>query len=418
MSDVVLCKSVEQVHHPKEDGHRSVAGSSFAVSILAGITLAASFLSQLAIAYFFGTGWEMDCYLVAIALPFAIMGVATGGIGFIFIPILTEYQNDKNELQHLINKSFTLIVAGAGLISLLGCVFGGPLVALTVSNFPEKKMILAVSLARIIWVMVGFTILNNFLVALHHFGKVFVFPAATFLLPPLSVLIGSILLAPVIGIKSVAVAFAMGTFLQFICLLPIITRNRRFEILLNFNHPGIRKAIFSIVPLLLSVLPFTILPTIDVFWASRLSDGSISYVGYSNKIIVTFTTVIVQGVSVVLFPFFSQDAVAGDIIRIRERMLKTTRAVILLAVFPAIIGFVLRVPLLEIIFERGRFDKDAVLGIAAVLPFYLLAMAALAQVNITERIFFAFKDFKTIAKTGRRLFSIVQRALQSGGGNP
>lgn len=72
----------------------------------------------------------------------------------------------------------------------------------------------------------------------------------------------------------------------------------------------------------------------------------------------------------------------------------------LAAVFSAAICFALRVPVLQIVFRRGNVGEEGILGIASALPFYLLGMVTMSQINITERIFFAIRDFKTIAATG------------------
>jgi putative peptidoglycan lipid II flippase len=379
---------------------KDIAKSSILVSALGAAAMAFNFLSQVVIAYLFGMGWEMDSYLASLALPFSILGLSIGGIGFLFIPVLTEYKDNNEELAILINKSFSLVAVIAIVIAFVGAVFSRPLLVLTASYLTPRKLELAAGLARIIWLMVGLSILNQFLIAINHFNKIFIFPAVTSLLPPISMLTGSALFASIAGIKSIPIALTIGSFLQCLLLFSIVAKSRDFRISLSFSHPGIRKVFSMVVPLSLSAFPFTLLPMIDVFWASRLPDGSISYLGYSSRIVIAISSVIVQGLSVVLFPAFSEDAFNKRFNEMRIKTLKAIRFIMLAAVFSAAMCFALRVPVLQIVFGRGNVGEAGILGIARVLPFYLLGMVAMSQINITERMFFAMRDFKTIATTG------------------
>jgi putative peptidoglycan lipid II flippase len=162
----------------------------------------------------------------------------------------------------------------------------------------------------------------------------------------------------------------------------------------------------------MSLLPFTVLPMIDVFWASRLPVGSISYLGYSNRIVIALTAIVVQGISVVLFPHLSELLANNQTAAFRSRAQDAIK-MILFIMFPlAVLVGVLRRPLLEVFLVRGNFTILAAARVAQVLPLYLLGTIWMAAMNLVSRGFFALRDYSTPALAG--LGGIVFYFISSG----
>jgi putative peptidoglycan lipid II flippase len=139
---------------------------------------------------------------------------------------------------------------------------------------------------------------------------------------------------------------------------------------------------------------------IDVFWASRLPVGSISYLGYSNRIVIALTAIVVQGISVVLFPHLSQLLANNQTAAFRSRAQEAIK-MILFIMFPlAVLVGVLRSSLLEVLLVRGNFSSLAAAQVAQVLPLYLLGTIWMAAMNLVSRGFFALRDYSTPALAG------------------
>jgi putative peptidoglycan lipid II flippase len=211
---------------------------------------------------------------------------------------------------------------------------------------------------------------------------------------------GGLLLASRVGIESVVVGGAIGFAVQCLLLSSVVVGHRRFTFSLDARSLNVKGFFLDFVLLVFSFLPFTILQVIDVFWAARLPDGSISYLGYASRVVISLTGLIVQGISTVLFPFFAEYIANGELVILREMILKAIKTILLFA-FPIIaILTALRIPLIEIMFQRGEFDQSSTIGVARVLPFYLIGMIGVAPMNILIRGFYSLRDLRTPAKLG------------------
>jgi putative peptidoglycan lipid II flippase len=90
----------------------------------------------------------------------------------------------------------------------------------------------------------------------------------------------------------------------------------------------------------------------------------------------------------------------GSIDQVNATGARRLRFVLLISVLVSTLIIVLRIPLLQIGFQRGAFDELATQGVAAVLPWYLLGMIAIASINLVYRLYYAVGNFKIPAAIG------------------
>jgi putative peptidoglycan lipid II flippase len=378
----------------------SIIKSSILLVFFTGFNIVLSFFNQVVIAYLFGTSWEMDAYLAASALPLTLVGITSGGIGFVIVPMLTRYKDKPNELREAMNALFSLVLLAVLVVILFGGFCGRFVIGLIASQLPAEKLGLAAKLVPMLWVMAALNMASGFLISLQHLNKKFSIAAISLGMPTLGMIAGGLLFSRRMGINSIVAGGVAGSIIQVLVLLTATGCLKWFRLSFNFRRPEIKNAIFNILPLAGSLLPFTIFPVIDVFWAAGLPDGSISYLGYSTRIAIVLTTIASHGISVVIFPFLSEIAVSGEMANLKEMVIKSIRT-IYLVVFPMIvIVIILKEPLAKIIFERGSFGSDSTAGITRVLPFYLLGMVGTAPMYIIIRAFYSLQDFTGSAILG------------------
>jgi putative peptidoglycan lipid II flippase len=115
-------------------------------------------------------------------------------------------------------------------------------------------------------------------------------------------------------------------------------------------------------------------------------------------------------------------AARGEMAELRRTFSGALRMVLYLAT-PASIGLiVLRVPVIRVLLERGRFTEASTEAVALALGFYALGLFAHAGVEIVARTFYALHDTKTpvliglSAMAGNVLLSLILiRPLSFGG---
>ena len=378
----------------------SIIKSSILLVFFTGFNIVLSFSNQVVIAYLFGTSWEMDAYLAASALPLTLVGITSGGIGFVIVPMLTKYKDKPDELRELINALFSVVAFMALLVILFGSLCGKFIIGLIASQLSVDKLGLAVKLVPMLWVMAALNMAGGFLISLQHLNKKFSIAAISLGIPTLGMIAGGLLFSRRMGIYSIVAGGVAGSVIQVLVLLTATGCLKWFRLYFNLRHPEIKNALFNIFPLAASLLPFTVFPVIDVFWAADLPDGSISYLGYSLRIVTVLITIASHSISVVIFPFLSEIAVNGEMTNLKEMITKSIRAIYLL-VFPMImILIILKVPIARIVFERGSFDLNSTAGVTGVLPFYLIGMIGMAPMYVMIRTFYSLQDFSGSAKLG------------------
>jgi putative peptidoglycan lipid II flippase len=381
------------------------------VTFFTGLNLCASFLNQAVLAYFFGASRSMDAFLISGALPFAVLNLAIGDLSYTLIPLLMRHDKTGEE-RRVSDSAFTALSLLALAVAAVGALGHRLILRLTTAgSMPPQTFELAASIAPMIWVVVGLTVIGSFLTGLHHFRRSFAYPAMTLALPYLGMIAGGLLGASRFGIISVVTGWAVATLLRDIALYCLLVPPR-----VRFHwapyHPAVPRLFESTGMLGISLLPFTVLPVIDTFWASRLPIGSISYLGYCSRIIIAMAGMVVQGLCVVLFTDLSEDIANENIDRFHRKLVAAIHGIVLFIVPLATLALLLRATLVSILLERGHFLPSATLGVIRVLPFYLLGMIFMAPMTIVIRGFYALGDYVTPAKVG--LLSLLVYSAASG----
>jgi len=369
------------------------------VTVLTGVNLMVTLINQVVLAYLFGAGTSMDAFLACGAVPFVILNLAIGDLGYVLIPLLMKYE-EEGKLEEAINATFTGVTLLAVGVTIVGVTCHTLILHLTTaSSMPLATFTLADQMAPLMWIIIGLTIMGSYLTGIQYFRRKFTAPSITLAVPYLGMIVGGVAGAHRFGIISVAFGWAIGTLLRDIVLLATLGGSPiRFSRILL--HPATRKLMRTLPSLGLSLLPFAALPMIDVFWASRLPVGSISYLGYSNRIVIALTSIVVQGLSVVMFPDLSEDIVKGKIALFQRKVIDAMKVIFLVIVPLAVLVSIGRIPMIGFALGRGRFGTDSVLGVAKVLPFYLLGVVWMAMMNIIIRSFYALQDYRTPAIVG------------------
>jgi putative peptidoglycan lipid II flippase len=358
-------------------------------------TLIVSFCSQLIIALLFGASADLDAYLAAIALPSMFSSALGAAVGYVLIPALAEGKASGAVPTRTAAAVFWGVLAVAAAMAVGGTVFGGPILWLTTPKLPADRFRLAVSMHRLFWVASGFSLLTGFCAAVYQSERRFLLPSVSNLVAPTCVIAGALLLFRPLGIMGLAAGYAFGILVQLILLLPII--RGRAEVHLEEGLGAMRRFAASLLPVLVSILPFTMPPVIDAYWASGLPAGSLSYLGYANRIVIAITSLIVSGLAVVLFPFLSEHAAEGDFAGLRRKLLASLKLVFGFLIPTAALVCAARVPAIRLLFQRGSFDGHATAGLAAVLPWYLAGMVGMASMNVVGRALYALSSVRPLA---------------------
>jgi len=368
--------------------------TSFWIMVITLISKFLGFFRETAIAKYFGATSEADAFFLAFSIPGVLLATIVAAIGTTFIPVYERLEGEKKE-RYLAN--LTTIV---GLFSLslffLAYIFAGPLVRLFAPGFSGETFALTVQLEHILLLEVlflGYTAL--FTAYLQVKGK-FLFPAAVGI-PFNLILVGALFaVGNRLGIVGFTWITVVATLSQLLLLaFPILRVGFPYRPVLDFREEGFRQTLTLFSPVVIGTAASQLALMVDRMLASGLPAGSISALNYANKLMQFTYGVLGTSLFVVLFPHFTRVAVREGTEEL-SRTLRRTFEGILLFLVPVTAGsIVLAFPIVQVLFERGFFTREATEITAPLFALFSLGIFGLSLRELWMRAFYALQDTRT-----------------------
>ena len=211
-------------------------------------------------------------------------------------------------------------------------------------------------------------------------------------------IIGSaFLLAPLFDqpILAVAVGVVVGGLAQFLIQLPALNKaGFLFAWRFDFNHDGVRRIGWLMAPALIGLSVTQINVLVSTILASFFPGGP-TYLFYGMRLIQFPLGVFGVALATAVLPSLSMQAAQGDLSALRHTLSFGLRLIFFI-IFPAMIGLILlRVPIVQLFFEHGRFSAADTAGTAQAVFAYAIGLWAFAGVRIIVAAFYALQDTRT-----------------------
>ncbi|MDD5475946.1 MAG: murein biosynthesis integral membrane protein MurJ, partial [Syntrophales bacterium] len=166
----------------------------------------------------------------------------------------------------------------------------------------------------------------------------------------------------------------------------------------KFSHPGVRKIGILMLPAVFGSAVYQLNIFVGTLLASFLPTGSVSYLYYADRVVQLPLGVFAIAVGTAALPTLSQYAALKDYEELK-RTLSFSLRIILFVTIPCMIAlFVLRVPIISVLFQHGKFDTFSTARTADALFFYAVGLWAFSGVKVIVSAFYALKDTATPVK--------------------
>ncbi|QBE62496.1 murein biosynthesis integral membrane protein MurJ [Pseudoduganella lutea] len=381
-----------------------------AVSSMTMLSRVTGLLRESLFARAFGAGAYTDAFNVAFRIPNLLRRLfAEGAFSQAFVPILAEYKNregleaSKTLSDHVANCLVwaTLLVSAAGILGaplLLAVIAGGlkqdsgafdAAVWMTRLMFPYIACMSFVAMAG--------GILNTW--------RQFKIPAFTPVLLNLSMISGSLFLAPYLEqpVYAQAIAVFVGGLLQVAIQVPALVNigmlpRLSINPLAGLRDAGVRRVLKKMGPAVFAVAAAQISLMINTAIASHLREGSISWLTYADRLMEFPTALLGVALGTILLPSLSKANVDGDPREYSALLDWGLRLTLLLAI-PAAVGLaVLALPLIATLFHYGHFSDEAARMSARPLVAYAVGLIGIILVKTLAPAFYAKQDIRTPVK--------------------
>jgi putative peptidoglycan lipid II flippase len=376
---------------------KKLAGTTILMTGSSVISLGVNLLLQVYLAFRYGARAEMDAYVAATTLPTLLITVLVASLSVVFIPVFVEYETTHSPEQawHAASSVLNLTLLVMTLIIVMGGLFSRPIMALTVPGLPPSTLRLSVNLLYWLWPTIILNALATLLMGLYQAEHRFTITAIAPVVGTLTLLGVTVLLSSSLGIQAVAFASLVSSLVQVLCLSPTLFEPGHYRLACDLRHPAVRSVLTLLTPLVLGSVIYRATPLVERFVASSLPAGSLAHLSYGNRIALVLNTVFVSGIATTLFPSMAQEAAARDFPKLRQTVARGQR-MLMLFLFPAIaLLWALRVPFLAVFLQRGQFMPQDTQAVAAILPWYLLAVVGGALGTLVGRVYYVLKDTRT-----------------------
>ncbi len=371
-----------------------------------------SLVREILVSYVFGTGAAMDAFNAASRVPDMLFNLLAGGaLGSAFIPVFTELlaRGQRKRAWRLASAIGTNLVLVGALVGLVVAVAAPWLVAhLLAPGFSPEQQGLTVRLLRVLLVTPVVFGVSGLLMALLHVHRRFLLPALAPTMYWLGMIFGVVALAPQWGIFGLAWGAVLGAFGHAGVQLPDLWKlpGRAFRPGLGWEMLELRQVLRLMGPRWLGVAIVQLNFWINVVLASGMPKGSLTALQIAWRVMTMPQVVLAQGMAIVAMPTFAAHAARGEDQALRRSLRDALRWMVLLSL-PATVGLVLlRVPMVQVLFQRGAFDQHSTQLVAWALLWYGLGLLAHSVVEILSRGFYALQDTRTPVLVGGLAMSL------------
>ena len=360
---------------------------------VASFTLAAkavSFVKEAAVARQFGVSDDLDAFVLAFTLLTFLASMLGVGMPDAFLPVFTRIMHERGPAPaHRLGFQMTLCNFSTLCAASAALYFGSPLLISWMGRgFGPEKQAVSVSVMRGLlpfFVSFGMT---------YHFGiwlraqKRFVMPALAPAFAPAFIIICLVASGKNASVSTLVLGTNLGVILHitFLFLATMRTVPHKWQVLrhvLSGWENGSREVIVNTVPFLLAGVVVGSAPVIDQIMASWLQPGSVTVLGYSEKITSIVLALSAAPASEALFPFFADAVTKRDWRGVRTQLLQVTGTILIVAVPVTLLMCWLAPLTVRTLFERGAFTAGDTARVAEVLrysvfqvPFYIASILA------------------------------------------
>ncbi|MEM9154721.1 MAG: murein biosynthesis integral membrane protein MurJ [Cyanobacteria bacterium P01_F01_bin.33] len=380
-------------------GMGSLARVAGIVAIATALSKVLGLVRQLLIAASFGSGTDYSAFGVAYILPgfiFILLGGINGPFHSAMVSVLKKRQGA--DVAPIVETVSTLVGLVLAVLTLGLMVSADGLVQLLSPGSSPELLQLAATQLRIMAPLaylsgaigMGFGTLN----AAEHY----LLPALSPLISSLSVIFAILFFKDAGGIYVLAWGTVVGGMLQWLAQIPLQMKLGlgRFRWRLQWSRPEVRTVVGIMIPAVLSSGAVYINVNTDLVFASFLpGDRAIGNLAYAQLLYLTPLGILSNVILVPLMPLYSRLAIpshwAEFRLRIRQGLLVAT---ILILPAAMLIGVLAR-PIVQVVYERGKFTPEITLEVSALLSAYAIGMVFYLSRDILVRVFYALEDSRT-----------------------
>lgn len=381
--------------------HKSLLRSTTLVSFNTFISRVLGFVREMMIAYFFGATGGTDAFNIAFRIPNLLRGFfAEGAFAQAFVPLLSKYatNEDKTEARRFISNVAGSLGTALLVVTIIGVLAAPWLIKAFAPGFTAQdiRFDLAVNMLRITFPYLLFISLAALTGAILNTYDNFGIPSFTPVFLNITLIIAPMVYQP---IYSLAWGVFIAGIIQFAFQLPFLKQQQLLiKPRINFFDAEVINLMKLMVPALFGVSVTQINVMINSQFASFLQVGSISWLGYADRLMNFPLGVFGVAIATVMMPRLSRHHIAQDTAAYSSSLDWSLKLLLIIGL-PCTIGMLLLAqPLITTLLHHGQFKEFDVLMTSQCLMAYAIGIQAFMVIKVLAAGFYARRDIRTPVK--------------------
>jgi putative peptidoglycan lipid II flippase len=376
-----------------------IARSTAFFSIATAASRVAGLGREVVAAGFYGISGPMSAFTIAFQVPNLIRALfADAALQPAFVPVFTELIG-KKEYKDAFRLASTLLLVVTmvlGVITALFVLLAPVVMPIFAPGFKGEILDLTVTLSQVMFpilILLGISgvvvgILNSY----DRFGAFAISP----LFWNLTIILVLVVLEPMFHgqnkIYAYAIGILVGTLVQL--LIPAWDLRHtpfRFKFSFDWRHPGLRRVLWLMLPVTISLglINFNLL--INSFFGSLVSDQAPAAIDKAFRIYQLPQGIFSVAIATVLFPTLARFANAGEIDNLRATMANGMRQILFVLLPAAAAILALSDPMIRLVYQRGAFNPAETAVVATALFWFAFSLPTNGLYLLQTRTFFSLQ---------------------------
>jgi putative peptidoglycan lipid II flippase len=373
----------------------------------AGLIVSGAFLMSRILGYVrlvvigntFGASAELDAFFAAFRIPDLIFQlVAAGALSSALIPIVASLftTDEQGRAWRVVSTVINLMLIGLAVLAVGFFILAPVIVPIITPGFAGAQLDKTVELTRIMLVSPIFLALGAVATSVLNAGGRFAASAVAPIVYNLAIIGAAVFLAPTMGVDGLALGVVAGSLGHLLIQLrPLARLGFRYEPHIDRADPQARKALVLMAPRAIGLGASQITFIVVTSLATTLGVGAVSDFNFAFALLQIPLGIIGVPLGIVLLPSLSRDAAVGHEKAFAALLTRALRLLIYVMIPIAILGAVVRLPVVEILFGSGAIRTSDLELIAVTLSGFLIGLPAHAMIAVLARAFYARQDTVT-----------------------
>jgi putative peptidoglycan lipid II flippase len=359
-------------------------------------------------AYFFGGAYLNDAFNVAYNIPNLLRRLfGEGALSTAFVPIYNRIgikQDRDAQIEFALNV-LSILTIFLFILTVLGILFAPQIVALLYPGLADKTAVVAVKLTRVIFPYLFFIGLSSTFIAILNSHDYFFMTGLSSALLNVGMILTVIIPYWIWRLPAERLIFyagwgvVVGGILQTIINFPYLRKvGYRLTLLIRFGSEALKTMWQRFVPAMIGIGIREINLIADALMASFLPIGSITALGYGNRLMQLPLGIFAISAGTAVLPTFSRLVSSKNYVELSKsvRFTSLSLAYVMLPITALILA--LSEDFIRILFAYGAFDSMAVKMSAQALSFYSLGLLFYSMNQVITPLFYAQGDTRTPVK--------------------